>query len=73
MRTTITVDDVIFGDLMNLTQAKSRNEAINTALAEWVRRQKIQRLKSLRGKLSIADDLDDRRQLEIGEARSLGR
>ena len=71
MRTTITIDDAIFGELMRFTQAKTRTEAINRALSEWVRRKKIEKLKALRGKLSFAGDLDDLRRLEIEEAESL--
>lgn len=71
MRTTITVADGVFSDLMRLTEAKSRNEAINQALSEWVRRRKIEKLMNLRGKVSIADDLQERRQLEVAEAESL--
>ncbi len=71
MRTTITIDDTIFGELMRFTRAKTRTEAINRALADWVRRQKIEKLKALRGKLSFEGDLDGLRRLEIEEAGSL--
>ena len=71
MRTTITIDDAIFGELMRFTQAKTRTEAINRALSEWLRRQKIEKLKALRGKLEFAGDLDELRRLEIEEAGSL--
>ena len=71
MRTTITIDDAVFGELMRFTQAKTRTEAINRALSEWVRLQKIEQLKALRGKLSIEGDLAELRQLEIEEAESL--
>lgn len=59
MRTTITVDDELCGELMRLTKAESRNQAINQALAEWVRQQKIEKLRSLRGKLSFDGDLEE--------------
>ena len=70
MRTTITIDDAIFTDLMRLSHAKTRTEAINRALTEWVRRKRIEKLKSLRGKLDIAGDLEALRRLEIDEAES---
>ena len=70
MRTTITIDDGIFDELMDLTQAKTRTEAINLALSEWIRRKKIEKLKALRGKLSLEGDLEDFRQLEVAEAES---
>lgn len=68
MRTTVTIDDAIFAELMQLTRAKSRTEAIRLALTEWVRRQKIERLKALRGKVTIEGDLDGLRRLDIEEA-----
>lgn len=56
---------------MRFTHAKTRTEAINRALAEWVRRKKIEKLKSLRGSLDVAGELDDLRRLEIDEVRGL--
>ena len=71
MRTTITIDDAIFGELMRFTEAKTRTEAINRALSEWVRRKKIEKLKAMRGKIRFDAELDDLRRLEIAEAESL--
>ncbi len=70
MRTTITIDDAIFSELMRFTHAKTRTDAINRALAEWLRRKKIERLKSLRGKLDFAGELADLRRFEVEEAES---
>ena len=71
MRTTITIDDAIFGELMRFTQAKTRTEAINRALSEWVRRKKIEKLKALRGKIRFDAGVDDLRRLEVEEAEAL--
>ena len=71
MHTTITIADTIFGELMRFTQAKTRTDAINQALSEWVRRQKLEKLKALRGKIRFDAEIDDLRQLEIEEAQSL--
>ncbi|MDY7094693.1 MAG: type II toxin-antitoxin system VapB family antitoxin [Acidobacteriota bacterium] len=70
MRTTITIDDGIFDELMDLTEAKTRTEAINLALSEWIRRKKIEKLKALRGKLPLEGNLEDFRLLEVAEAES---
>lgn len=72
MRTTITINDAVFTELMRFTQAKTRTEAVNRALSEWVRRKKLEQLKALRGKLSFDGDLNELRQLEIDEAASHG-
>ncbi len=71
MRTTITIDDGIFGELMRFTGAETRTEAINRALSEWLRRKKIEQLKALRGKIRFDADTDELRRLEIEEAQSL--
>lgn len=61
MRTTITIDDTIFAELMQFTQARTRAEAIRRALTEWVRLQKIEKLKSLRGRLEMEVEIDNLR------------
>lgn len=71
MRTTITIDDTLFADLMQLTESRSRAAAINQAVADWVRRKKIEKLKGLRGKLSFSGDLADLRRLEVEEIEAL--
>ena len=68
MRTTINVDDAIFQDLMQLTDAKTRTEAVNRAIAEWVRRKRIDNFIALRGKIAWDGDLDEMRALEIKES-----
>ena len=70
MRTTITIDDAVFRELMRFTEAKSRAEAIHQALTEWIRRKKIEKLKALRGKVEIQGEIEDFRQLEIEETES---
>ena len=71
MRTTLTLDDSIFTDLMRFTQAKTRTEAVNNALADWVRRKRLDALRGLRGKLQIADDIDALREHDIAELEAL--
>ena len=71
MRTTLTLDDSIFADLMRFTQAKTRTEAVNSALADWVRRKRLDALRGLRGKLQIADDIDALREQDIAELEEL--
>lgn len=71
MRTTLTLDDNLFADLMRFTQAKTRTEAVNNALADWVRRKRLDALRGLRGKLRIADDVDALREHDIAELEAL--
>jgi hypothetical protein len=67
MRTTLTVRDDIMRELMKITEAKTQTEAVNRAVADWVRRMKVLRIKSLRGKLIIDGDLDKLRARDIAE------
>ena len=54
MRTTITIPDSLFSELMSFTEAESRTEAVQVAVETYVRRTKLERLRALRGKLDIA-------------------
>ena len=53
MRTTITIPDTLFGELMSFTEASSRTEAVQVAVETYVRRAKLEQLRALRGKLDI--------------------
>lgn len=67
MRTTINVPDSVLGELVRLTGTKTRTEAVNQALSEWVRWRRLCRLLALRGKLAFDSDLEALRALELGE------
>lgn len=53
MRTTITIPDGLFDELMSFTKTDSRTEAVHLAVASYVRRAKLEQLRALRGKLNI--------------------
>ena len=55
-RTTISLDDRLVKELMAVTGAKSRTEAIHRAIAELIRREKLEELKALSGKIRITDN-----------------
>lgn len=67
MRTTITLEADVFEDLMRLTKARTKTEAVNRAVAEWVRRQRIQQLRGLRGQLEFDGEVEDFRSLSVQE------
>ena len=56
MRTTMSLDDRLAKELMAVTGAKSRTEAIHRAIAELIRRKKLEELKALSGKIRITDN-----------------
>jgi Arc/MetJ family transcription regulator len=70
MRTTVTIPDEFLDELMKYTNAKTRTEAVNRALEDLVRRLKIEKLRSLRGKYPIEDNWKQLRALEIRENRA---
>ena len=68
MRTTINVDDRIIRDLMRYTDAQTKTEAVNKAIAEWVRRKRIDEFRALRGNIHWEGNLEEIRTLEIKES-----
>ncbi len=67
MRTTVTIPDSLLADLMAYTHARKRTEAVNMAIEEWIRYRKIQEIKKLRGKVGIANDWRQLRDLDKDE------
>lgn len=53
MRVTLNLDENLAIDLMKITGVKTKTEAINKAMAELIHRKKIEKLKSLSGKIHI--------------------
>ncbi len=64
MRTTMNLEGRLVKELMEVTGAKSKTAAIHQAIAELVRRKKLEELKALSGKVRIADNW---RALEAAE------
>ena len=53
MRTTLNLDDRLLAELMRVTEAKTKTDAIEQAMADLVRRKKLDKLKSLSGKIRL--------------------
>ena len=63
MRTNIEIDEQVLDEVMRVTGAKSRTEAVNAALRDQLRRrQAIGSLSSLFGKVEWEGDLDAMRR-----------
>ncbi|MGH3148950.1 MAG: type II toxin-antitoxin system VapB family antitoxin [Rubrobacter sp.] len=71
MRTTVTMSDEVLADLMRFSEAKTKTEAVNRAVEEWVRLRKVQELRSLRGALSFDRGIEEIRRADIEELRDL--
>ena len=55
MRTTINVSDSVMEGLMAVTGAKTKTEAVNKALADYVRLKKRQQLIDLSGRIHVEE------------------
>jgi len=59
MRTTINIPDEMVTELMKYTKSKTKTDAVNKALNDWVYHQKLNRLLELRGKVQFIDNYDE--------------
>ncbi len=64
MRSTVTIDNQRLAELVYETKARSKASAVNEAISEYLRRKKIDRIMSLKGKLNFDLDFDDLRHRE---------
>lgn len=62
MRTTLDIPEDILAEAMRLSGAKSKTSTIIMSLQEFINRKKIEKLRTLRGKLDLDIDLDVLRQ-----------
>ena len=53
MRSTITIEKEILDKLLKETKAKSKATAVKKAIHEYLRRKKIEKIKSMKGKLEF--------------------
>ena len=67
MRTTLNIDDNLFTILMNLTRAKTKTEAVRSALVDYIKLKKKEKLLDSRGQLSIEDVSEKLRLLEMNK------
>lgn len=58
MRTNVFVNEELLKESMKLANVKTKKEAINLALKEFVENRKKKNLKELKGKVFFADDYD---------------
>ncbi|SNB44941.1 DUF2191 domain-containing protein [Geobacter sp. DSM 9736] len=57
-RTTITLPQDLLTELMSLVNARSKTEAVITAIRDEIRLRKLERIKSLAGKLEFVVEAD---------------
>ncbi len=67
MRTTINIDENLFKDLMHITDAPTKTEAVRIALSEYVNLKRKRNLLALRGNVDIEDNWQKLRQMDSEE------
>ena len=71
MRTSVTLDDEVFQELMEITQETNRTRAVQKAVEGFVRAAKLEQLRQLRGQVSILSN-EDIEAAELKELESQG-
>lgn len=69
MKTHIDIDDHLLADAMQLGEWPTKKEAVNEALATYVRSLKRARLLALKGKVSWSGNLDEMRAMRPDSER----
>ncbi len=64
MRSTVTIEKDILEELLRETKAKSKASAVREAIHEYIKRGKIERIKSMKGKLEFDLTADEMRHHE---------
>jgi len=64
MRTTVTIEHEIMEELLKETRAKSKASAVKEAIREYLKRGKIEKIKSMKGKLEFDRTADEIRHHE---------
>ena len=67
VRTSVTLDDEVFRELLEITEETNRTRAVQIAVERFVRDAKLERLRRLRGKVAILSN----DELEAGELAEL--
>jgi len=60
----MTIDKDVLDELVKETKAKSKATAVKTAVREYLRRKKIEKIKSMKGKLEFVLTADEIRHHE---------
>lgn len=68
MRTTLNIDENLMSEVVRLSGGRTKGQAVEVALSEYVRHRKKQELLALRGGLDLAEDWREVREAEVREA-----
>ncbi len=69
MRTTVDIDEKLLAEAERITGETSPSKAVNAALRELVRREKLRELREMIGKGGLVDNWRELEELELKEMR----
>jgi len=74
MRATVTIEKDVLDELVNATGARSKSAAVKEIIDEYLRKRKVQKIMSMKGKLSFELTADEIRHYEplTGISRTSG-
>lgn len=73
MRTTLNISDNVIAETEALYSSTSRSSAVEKALKDAIKYKKLQKLMSLKGKLTFDEEyLEDQRRVELNESENNG-
>ena len=64
MRATVTIEKEMLDELVRETRSRNKTSAVKQAISEYLRRQKIERIKSMKGKLEFDRTANEIRHYE---------
>jgi len=67
MRTTLNISEEALKKVIELTKARTKTEAVNKALYDFIRRKRLEKLINLRGKIRLEANWEKLRELEKDE------
>jgi metal-responsive CopG/Arc/MetJ family transcriptional regulator len=70
MRTTVTIPDEKMDELLAITEAHSKTQAVNEAIEAFIRRHRLQQLRAFKGKVEVLSN-DEIEALEIADLAAL--
>ena len=67
MRITVDIEPGLLQAVVALTKEGSKARAVSKALQEYVRRERIEELRAMAGKIEMVDNLEELEELDIRE------
>jgi Arc/MetJ family transcription regulator len=73
MRATLNIPDELIAEAQKISGQKSKTKAVTTALREFIKNNKLDKLVALKGKLNLDYDWEDEEKRELSAQRKRGR